>query len=77
MTGQGKLDEAAEHFRRALALVPFMAPAHIGLGSALELQGKLDEAIREYEEAVRLNPQDTQLRQKLDQAMAKRAAQRP
>ncbi len=75
LIGAGKLEEAAEHFRQALAIIPFMAPAHVGLGNVLELQGKLDEAIREYEEASRLNPQDAQLRQKLDQAMAKRAAQ--
>jgi Flp pilus assembly protein TadD len=47
-----KLEQAAEHFRTALALKPDDADAAVGLGTILEQQGRLDEATRTYREAL-------------------------
>jgi tetratricopeptide (TPR) repeat protein/2-polyprenyl-3-methyl-5-hydroxy-6-metoxy-1,4-benzoquinol methylase len=53
---QGKLDDAAVQYRKALALNPEFAEAHNNLGNALKNQGKLEEAIAHYERAVTLKP---------------------
>ena len=48
---QGKLDEAAACFRRALELNPDFVGAHSNLGNVLEEQGRLDEAVACYRRA--------------------------
>ncbi len=52
----GELDQAAVHYRRALALEPDHAEAHNDLGAVLERQGKLEEAAAHHQEALRLDP---------------------
>lgn len=52
----GRLDQAVERYRRALALDPASAAAHNNLAIALGAQGRIDEATRHYEEAVRIEP---------------------
>ena len=52
---QGKPEEAAASFRRAMELVPAFAPAHGGLGDAWHAQGKLAEAVAAYRQAVALD----------------------
>ena len=49
----GKLDEAIEMYRAALASRPGYAQGHSNYGMALELQGRKAEAFAEYEAAVR------------------------
>ena len=56
LAGQGKLDEAIQHFERAVQLKPDYAKACYNLGTALARQGKLPEAIQQFERAVQLNP---------------------
>jgi len=46
--------------RRALALDPDLAPAHVGLANALGDQGDLVEAEAEYKKALALNPNDVE-----------------
>src|SRR5262245_22227456 len=53
---EGRVANAVDHFRRALALKPESAAAHYNLGTALTLAGNLDDAIRSYEQALRLRP---------------------
>ena len=53
---QGKLDEAAAQYQRALALKPSLFQAHNNLGNVLQEQGKLDQAVARYEQAIALKP---------------------
>src|SRR5262249_35495313 len=43
-------------FRRAIALDPKYATAHVNLGITLHKMGQTDAAIAEYREAIRLDP---------------------
>ncbi|MEW6080026.1 MAG: tetratricopeptide repeat protein [Thermodesulfobacteriota bacterium] len=52
----GRLDEALDHYRRALALKPDQPLAHNNIGAILGEQGKLDEAVVAFEAALRLQP---------------------
>ena len=53
---RGAFGDAADAFRRALAVDPSMGPARHNLGVALVRAGRLDEAIVALREAVRLEP---------------------
>jgi protein O-GlcNAc transferase len=53
---QGKLHEAAECYRRALAIAPATAPVLVNLGNVLHLQGMLAEAIVSYQKAIEAAP---------------------
>jgi tetratricopeptide (TPR) repeat protein len=53
---QGKLDEAAAHYREAIRVDPAHAESYYNLGLVLFRQGKLDEAAAQYTEAIRLDP---------------------
>jgi tetratricopeptide (TPR) repeat protein len=55
---QGRLDEAEDFYRRALALKPDFAEAHSNLGFALLGQHKLDEALGCGRRAVQLKLDD-------------------
>ncbi|MCB1036672.1 MAG: tetratricopeptide repeat protein, partial [Acidobacteria bacterium] len=52
----GRLPEAEDRFRRALERAPNLAPAHLGLGTALEAQGHPRDAIPHYRRAMELEP---------------------
>src|SRR5436190_14853000 len=56
LQSQGRLDEAAAHYRRAIALRPDYAAAYSRLGTALRCQGRLDEGTTTYERAIALQP---------------------
>ena len=68
----GRLDDAAAAYRRALSIQPDYALSHEGLGSVLRRQGKLDEAIAQLKEAVRLDPGFGDARFNLANAVAER-----
>jgi len=53
---EGKLGEAEEAFRKALAIDPSYHAAHNNLGNVLEREGKLPEAAAEYRKALEGNP---------------------
>ncbi|HVM48467.1 MAG TPA: tetratricopeptide repeat protein [Candidatus Acidoferrum sp.] len=57
LLGEGRVDEAMEHFKKALAVEPHAADVHCNLGSALLQQGLLEPAIAQFREAVRLQPE--------------------
>jgi tetratricopeptide (TPR) repeat protein len=52
----GRIEEAAAHFRKALLLKPDIAEAHLNLGRALQAMGRLEDAASEYREALWLKP---------------------
>jgi len=52
----GRLEEAAIHFRKALALRPGFKDAHQNLGVVLADLGRLDEAALSYRQALTLDP---------------------
>jgi hypothetical protein len=52
----GRWDEAAESFRRALAIRPEYAPARNNLGNALNQQGRPSEAAECFRAAIRAQP---------------------
>jgi tetratricopeptide (TPR) repeat protein/4-amino-4-deoxy-L-arabinose transferase-like glycosyltransferase len=51
-----RLDEAVDHYRRAIALRADYAPAYSNLGTALRARGQIREAVASYEQALRLRP---------------------
>jgi len=51
---QGRLDEAVDHYRRAIALAPDYPPVYNNLGTALRAKGQLTDAVRTYQQALRL-----------------------
>jgi predicted O-linked N-acetylglucosamine transferase (SPINDLY family) len=53
---QGAADDAAAHFRAAIAAKPDFATAHANLAATLIRMNRLDEAIPELREAARLEP---------------------
>jgi len=54
---QGRLDQAMQHFRRAIWLDPDYGLGYYGLGALLHYGGRLKEAIEAYQQAHRLMPQ--------------------
>ena len=54
LQAEGRLDEAAGHYRRAIALAPDYPPAYNNLGTALRAKGQLTEAVATYQQAIRL-----------------------
>jgi tetratricopeptide (TPR) repeat protein len=53
---QGRVDEAVEHFQKALALQPESAAFHGGLGAAYYKIGRVDEAINQCQKALQIDP---------------------
>lgn len=54
----GRPDEAAHHYRVAIASHPDLAVAHLNLGNALRVHGELEPAARAYARAAELAPAD-------------------
>ena len=52
----GRVDEAVEHYRAALAIQPDYATPRYNLANVLAHRGDIDGAIREYELAIRARP---------------------
>jgi tetratricopeptide (TPR) repeat protein len=52
----GLYADAAEHYQKALALLPDFAAAHAGLGAVYREAGRLEEARQSYEQAIRIEP---------------------
>jgi predicted O-linked N-acetylglucosamine transferase (SPINDLY family) len=56
LANQGRYDEAAAEFERALQIEPANAKAHSNLGNIHYFRGRYDEAIARYQQAVALKP---------------------
>jgi tetratricopeptide (TPR) repeat protein len=57
LQGDGRLDEATEHYHRAIALSANYAPAYNNLATALRAKGLLRDAVATYERAIGLRPE--------------------
>jgi tetratricopeptide (TPR) repeat protein len=62
LMGVGRIDEAIEHFRRALAINPIYVEARDDLGCALQEKGLDTEAAAEFEDVLRLKPNNATAR---------------
>jgi tetratricopeptide (TPR) repeat protein len=51
-----RVDEAREHFQRAMELNPNSFLVHANLGNALFKEGELDQAVVQYQKATQINP---------------------
>ncbi len=69
----GRLQEAETHYRRALAIQPDYAPAHVNLGMVLVALHRPDEAIEAYKRAIELESGDVDLDVKLGKPCCRRA----
>jgi tetratricopeptide (TPR) repeat protein len=72
---QGKLPEAVQSYRRALALDPGSAEAHAYLGSALASEAQWDEAITHFEQALAARPENAELHDWLGVALREKGRQ--
>lgn len=52
----GRVEEAADQFRRAVAQQPNLTFAHLGLARAVDRLGNIEEAERHYHRAIALEP---------------------
>lgn len=66
----GDTGEAIHYFKEAIERDPNNAFFHVSLGSAYRKSGKLDEAKAEYEKALRILPDQSQVRQALEEINA-------
>jgi tetratricopeptide (TPR) repeat protein len=69
---RGELDQAIDHFRRAVDSMPGSADVHNNLGIALATRGQSDEAIAEFREALRLAPDSSATHRNLGDALMSR-----
>jgi tetratricopeptide (TPR) repeat protein len=53
---QGRVDEALEHFQKAVAIQPESAAFHACLGSAFYEKKRMDEAIVQFQKALEIKP---------------------
>ena len=63
------VDQAIEHFQKALAINPSYEIARASLGSALYSKGDLDQAIVEFQKALELNSQNPAFHNNLANAL--------
>ncbi len=69
---RGRLEEAIEHYHKALLINPDDANAHNNLGNALAARGEAEEAIQQYQQTLRISPQHASAHSNLGLALAKR-----
>ncbi|MGB9606937.1 MAG: tetratricopeptide repeat protein [bacterium] len=67
-----RYEEAERDCRLAIENDPFNADAHSLLGDILERRGDIPSAIEEYKEAIRLAPQESFYRTRLDEIAKKK-----
>jgi tetratricopeptide (TPR) repeat protein len=56
LQSDGRLDEAIEHYRRAITVRPDYAPAYNNMGAVLRAKGQVADAVTSYEQALARRP---------------------
>jgi tetratricopeptide (TPR) repeat protein len=69
LSERGEVDQAIDHYKRAVDLRPDYAEAHYNLGRLLVEQGQVDDAIAHYEKAAAINPADAEAQNNLGVAL--------
>ncbi|MGH6689559.1 MAG: tetratricopeptide repeat protein [Vicinamibacterales bacterium] len=69
LQSEGRVDEAIDHYRRAVALRADYAPAYSNMGAALRAKGQLPDAVDAYEQALALRPDYREARYNLANAL--------
>ena len=62
---QGKLEEAIEAYKKAIAIKSDYADAYFNMANALREQGKLEESIVAYNKALAIKPDNSEAHNKL------------
>ena len=75
LLAQGRVDEAIEHYQRALALWPEFATSRCHLGNALSQKGLGDDAIIQYQEALKIEPDSAEVHNNLGTALFQKGRQ--
>jgi tetratricopeptide (TPR) repeat protein len=57
LQAEGRLDEATDHYRRAIALQPDYPPVYNNLATALRAKGQIGDAIATYQRAISMRPE--------------------
>jgi tetratricopeptide (TPR) repeat protein len=57
---KGQMDEAVDHFQKALQIQPGFAEAHYNLGNALVKEGQLDNAIIQFQKTLEIEPDNAE-----------------
>ncbi len=70
LAGQGRFDQAIDHYNEVLRIKPDHDKAHYNLGNAYVGQGNFDEAIKHYSEALRIRPDNEEVHNNLGIAFA-------
>ena len=70
---EGHIEEAMEHYHKAIQINPNSFEALKNLGIALADDGRCDEAIENYRKAIRINPNSFEALYNLGIALAARA----
>jgi tetratricopeptide (TPR) repeat protein len=61
LLNRGRVDEAVEHFQKALALQPESAAFHVSLGYAYCQAGRVDESIIQFQKALEIQPDSAEV----------------
>jgi len=66
LAAQGRIDEAIEQFKAAIAIDPNQPDVHFNLGAMLDQKGRSADAAEQFEIALRLNPVHSAARKALE-----------
>jgi tetratricopeptide (TPR) repeat protein len=67
---EGHMEEAMEHYHKAIQIKPDFSEAQLNLGLALAAQGRFDEAIENYHKAIQIKPDFSEALHNLGIALA-------
>jgi tetratricopeptide (TPR) repeat protein len=67
---QGRMEEAMEHYHKAIQINPNYSDALNNLGNALAAKGRFDEAIENYRKAIQIKPNNSEALDNLGTALA-------
>ncbi|MGA9777589.1 MAG: tetratricopeptide repeat protein [Verrucomicrobiia bacterium] len=69
---EGRIQEAIEHYQKAIQINPNFSESQNNLGVALAAEGRFDEAIENYHKAIQINPNFSAALNNLGLALAAR-----